>query len=60
MFNCGLLGLLGAMPVEEPFITASRAATVFYFLSFIFIFYFSRLENNHVLKILDVHRKNIN
>ena len=44
VFNCVLLGLLGAMPVEEPFITAARVATVFYFMFFILVFCFSSVR----------------
>jgi hypothetical protein len=32
-----LLGFLGGHPAEEPYITASRLASIFYFAFFIFI-----------------------
>lgn len=35
--NCILLGYCGAMPADEPWVTISRLATVYYFLHFIVI-----------------------
>lgn len=55
-----LLGLLGAMPVEEPYITCARLATVFYFMFFVLVFCFSRLEDRFTKNLLLKLQKNLN
>ena len=35
MIDCLILGYLGSMPAEEPYITISRFAASYYFLHFL-------------------------
>jgi len=43
--NLVILGLLGAMPVEEPYLLFSRICTLFFFIFFILLFFYSLYEN---------------
>jgi ubiquinol-cytochrome c reductase cytochrome b subunit len=57
ILNCGLLGLLGAMPVEEPYISVARISTFFYFSFFGLVFFFSKMENKLVKTLLLANKR---
>jgi quinol-cytochrome oxidoreductase complex cytochrome b subunit len=50
--NVIILGWLGAMPVEEPYLIISRLCTFFYFLFFFIVGFYSNFENNFIKKCL--------
>ena len=43
--NILILGWLGSMPVEEPYLFFSRLSTFFYFFCFVFLYVFTVIEN---------------